>query len=183
MTRFVRIISGLSCCLIIGLIILGGGGPEPGPLLAAESSLQIEGRAGIPLPGGGRGGPPLEAHDSWRQWWLYGHSIGYAACGAKDLQVHDRGVEYGDQGRYDQAIAEFTKCVQGNPRYARAYYNRGTAYARLGQPDLAIADFTKFLEIESSIPFACFQSFPQSGGSLYAKRPIRAGPGRLQPGP
>ena len=53
MTSFVRIISGLSSCLIIGLIILGGGGLEPGPLLAAESSLQLRGRAGIPLPGRG----------------------------------------------------------------------------------------------------------------------------------
>ena len=31
MTRFVRIIFGLSCCLIIGLIILGGGGLERNP--------------------------------------------------------------------------------------------------------------------------------------------------------
>ena len=41
MTRFVRIISSLSCCLIASLIILGGGGWEKGTLLAAESSNRI----------------------------------------------------------------------------------------------------------------------------------------------
>ena len=40
MTRLAGLFS-LSCCLIIGLIILGEGGSEKGTLLAAESSLRI----------------------------------------------------------------------------------------------------------------------------------------------
>ena len=91
-----------------------------------------------------------------------GHSIFHGVTGARarDFQVLTRGVEYGDQGQYDQAIAEFTKCLQVDPRFDLAHYNRGIAYARRGQPDLAIVDFTKFIEIglSSSLLFRALHS-------------------------
>ena len=157
MTMMDRIIAGLSYCFIAGLIIFGGGGPENGTLLAAESSLMLRGEQAS----------RFRVEDEEDLHWKImtfgagaasGHSIGHSAYGAIDHQVHDRGVEYGDQGRYNQAIVEFTKCLQGNPRYARAYYNRGTAYARSGQPDLAIADFTKFIEIYPSPVVSVFHN-------------------------
>ena len=41
MTRGARIILGLSCCLITGLIIFGEGGTRKGTILAAEFSGRI----------------------------------------------------------------------------------------------------------------------------------------------
>ena len=66
------------------------------------------------------------------------NDVGSTAQVFRGAFPNDRGVEYVGQGQYDQAIAEFTKAIQQNPIYGRAYYNRGTIYARQGQTDLAI---------------------------------------------
>ena len=162
MTRFIRIILGLSCCLIIGLIVFGEGGLTKGTLLAAESSLRVREE----MVSRFRVEDEEDLH--WKTMipvrTTSGHSVGIAAYQLADyLQFHERGVEDGDQGRYDQAIAEFTKTVQINPRYGTAYYNRGTAYARTGQFDLAIADFTKFIEMGVAYPSLVFRVFHNRG--------------------
>ncbi len=76
-----------------------------------------------------------------------------AGCATMQTDLNDagaynkRGVAYARKGQYDQAISDFNKALEINPRYATAYYNRGVAYARKGQYDQAISDFTKALEI------------------------------------
>lgn len=59
----------------------------------------------------------------------------------------NRGVAYGKKGQYDQAIVDFNKAIELNPRDAAAYYNRGISYEKRGQHDRAILDFTKAIEI------------------------------------
>ena len=47
----------------------------------------------------------------------------------KDAKFYiDRGIAYGEKGQYDQAISDYNKALEINPRYAVAYYNRGIAY-------------------------------------------------------
>ena len=58
-----------------------------------------------------------------------------------------KGVGYGFKGQNDQAIADFTKAIEINPRFAYAYYNRGNAYGEKGQHDKAISDYNKAIEI------------------------------------
>jgi len=58
-----------------------------------------------------------------------------------------RGIEFGMKGQYDQAILDFKKALNINPRYAEAYNNRGIAYGQKGRYDQAILDFNKALEI------------------------------------
>jgi len=41
---------------------------------------------------------------------------------------YNRGIAYGKKGQYDQAISDFNKALEINPRYAEAYYSRGVAY-------------------------------------------------------
>ncbi|MER3447202.1 MAG: hypothetical protein C4291_10325 [Candidatus Dadabacteria bacterium] len=49
--------------------------------------------------------------------------------------------------QYDQAIYNYTKAIEANPRDAQAYYHRGVAYYNKGQYDKAIADFNKAIEL------------------------------------
>ncbi|MBI4641981.1 MAG: caspase family protein [Candidatus Tectomicrobia bacterium] len=57
-----------------------------------------------------------------------------------------QGMNYYDEGRYDLAIADFTKAIELDLKYVSAYTNRGLAYHRKDQYDSAIADFTKAIE-------------------------------------
>ena len=71
-----------------------------------------------------------------------------AGCGnIESVKLYNQGTELLEKGQYDQAIANFDKAIEINPRYAEAYNNRGIAYLRKGQYDKAISDFTKVIEI------------------------------------
>ena len=51
-----------------------------------------------------------------------------------------RGVAYGIKGQYSEAITDYKKAIEINPRYAETYINRGFAYAKgKGQYDQAIS--------------------------------------------
>jgi tetratricopeptide (TPR) repeat protein len=53
---------------------------------------------------------------------------------------------YEDQ--YDQAISDFNKAIEIDPRLAHAYNNRGWAYMKKWRYDQAISDFDKTIEID-----------------------------------
>jgi len=60
----------------------------------------------------------------------------------------NRGVAYYDKGQLDLAISDYSKAIEINPRYAKAYYSRGVSYyADKGQLDRAISDSSKAIEI------------------------------------
>ena len=53
--------------------------------------------------------------------------------------VHvNRGVDYFEDGRYENAIQEFNKAIQLAPDIAWQYYKRGVAYRKLGQYQRAV---------------------------------------------
>ena len=58
-----------------------------------------------------------------------------------------KGTSYYNKDQYGQAISDYTKAIEINPRYAVAYSNRGRAYDKKGQYDQAIKDFTKAIEV------------------------------------
>jgi serine/threonine-protein kinase len=60
---------------------------------------------------------------------------------------NDRGIAHGEKGKYDQAISDFNKAIEINPRYGKAYNNRGIVYRLKGRYDQAIADFNKAMQI------------------------------------
>ena len=49
-------------------------------------------------------------------------------------------MAYSSLGKYTQAIADFNRAIEINPRYGEAYYNRGVVYNRLGNREQAIDD-------------------------------------------
>jgi Tfp pilus assembly protein PilF len=60
---------------------------------------------------------------------------------------YNRGIDYIQQEKYDLALAEFTKAINIDPRYAEAYLNRGFLYQQQGKPDLALSDYNKAINI------------------------------------
>jgi tetratricopeptide (TPR) repeat protein len=60
----------------------------------------------------------------------------------------DIGVALYQKGRLDQAIAEFNKAIELNPRDAEAYNYRGSAYLKKGQIDRAISDYDQVLRLK-----------------------------------
>jgi hypothetical protein len=57
---------------------------------------------------------------------------------------------------YDQAIANFTKAIEMDPKYALAYNERGIAYQGRGDYDRAIADYTKAIELDPKVAYAYY---------------------------
>jgi tetratricopeptide (TPR) repeat protein len=66
----------------------------------------------------------------------------------------NRGIAQYKKGDYDQAIANYTRAIEINPNYAKAYFYRGLAYQDKGDYDRAIADYTKAIEINPKLDIA-----------------------------
>jgi hypothetical protein len=63
-------------------------------------------------------------------------------------EYNQRGVSLANQGKYEDAIKDYTRAIKLDSKNAQFYYNRGVAYINLEKYDLAIADFTKAIEID-----------------------------------
>jgi tetratricopeptide (TPR) repeat protein len=59
----------------------------------------------------------------------------------------NRGLEYYNNGDFDQAISEYNKVIQLVPNNSNPYYNRGLAYAGKGDLDPAISDYDKAIQL------------------------------------
>tara|TARA_Y100001968_G_C19271517_1_gene674497 strand:- start:224 stop:826 length:603 start_codon:yes stop_codon:yes gene_type:complete len=55
---------------------------------------------------------------------------------------------------YSGAISDYTKAIEINPRYAKAYLNRGSAKSGLTDYSGAISDYSKAIEINPRYPNA-----------------------------
>jgi len=71
-------------------------------------------------------------------------------------EYNNQGLAYRRIGKYDQAISDFNKAVEINPKYAQSFFNRGVAYMGKDQCDQAISDYTKALEIDPRYEIASF---------------------------
>ena len=63
----------------------------------------------------------------------------------------NRGVAYAKLGQHTQAISDYTKTIEFNPKFAETYYNRGVAYATLGKPEEAKNDLLKAVELNPAL--------------------------------
>jgi tetratricopeptide (TPR) repeat protein len=68
----------------------------------------------------------------------------------RDLAVtyNNRGIGYAAEGDDDRAMADYTKAIELDPKFALAYYNRGNLYIHKGDKIRAVADYTKAIEID-----------------------------------
>jgi len=58
----------------------------------------------------------------------------------------NQGVTLYEAGKYEEAVAEYTKAIELDPKLATAYYD--LAYFKMKQYDSALADFNKALELD-----------------------------------
>ena len=86
----------------------------------------------------------------------------------KDRGYNYRGAANQQKGDIDQAIFDFTRAVEINPKSSEAYNNRGTAYQTKGDFDKAILDYSQSLLIEPNDPDVYFNrgSAYQAKGDL-----------------
>jgi tetratricopeptide (TPR) repeat protein len=89
-----------------------------------------------------------------------------AALAATAGSHYTKGVEFFKKRYYDQAIQEFTKAVEINPKFAKAYAVRGVIYAAQGRFNEAMADSDKALEINPRLALA----YETRALGYYAKR-------------
>ena len=70
----------------------------------------------------------------------------------REAAIHNhRGIAYRNEGNYDLAIESFTKAIELNPDFAKAYTNRAVTYQCKGLFDRAIADHTRAIELKSDL--------------------------------
>ncbi len=65
-----------------------------------------------------------------------------------EVQKHiDKGIQFGNEGDFEKAIAEFKEVLKLDPKNVHAYNNIGVAYFRTGNLDQAIAYYTKAIDL------------------------------------
>ena len=83
----------------------------------------------------------------------------------KVASVHYRlGADYHTTGRFEQAIANFSKTVAIVPRYPNVYVDRGNTYMRVGKNQAAYDDFTSAIKLKPNYALAYFNR-----GRLFAQ--------------
>ncbi|MBR4659618.1 MAG: tetratricopeptide repeat protein [Clostridia bacterium] len=80
------------------------------------------------------------------------------------LDYYIRGDRAFDEGKCDDAIEKYNKCIREFPYYEGYYYSRGNAYAKQGKDEEAIKDFDKAIELKPNYSKAYY-----SRGMCFAK--------------
>ena len=76
-----------------------------------------------------------------------------------------QGIEYSNQGYYDEAITQFVKVIELNPQNAEAYNNLATAFGLKGNFEEAIIGYTKAIEIKPDFAVAYYGRATAYGAS------------------
>jgi Flp pilus assembly protein TadD len=61
---------------------------------------------------------------------------------------NNRGVNYDNNGRYQDAIEDYKQAVKVNPDYSEAYYNLGVAYGKVGRRQDEIEAYRQAIRIK-----------------------------------
>ena len=69
---------------------------------------------------------------------------------------YKRAIKKAEEGKFYGAISDYSKAIEINPKYSKAYNNRGNAKGALKDYDGAIADYSKAIEINSNDEVAYF---------------------------
>ncbi|EGT3961193.1 helix-turn-helix family protein [Clostridioides difficile CD149] len=85
---------------------------------------------------------------------------------ASSVDYYDRAYMYIFLNNYEDAIKDYTKAIQLNPKFAFAYLDRGNLYAFLGHKQNAFNDYDKAFEVAPNRDVKC-TIFNSSSEVLY----------------
>ena len=83
-----------------------------------------------------------------------GLALALTACGDGLSEADDHynsGAALQEQGRPEEAIAEYDEAIRLDPQLAKAYYNRTFAYDDLGQYQRAIEDYDEAIRLDPQL--------------------------------
>jgi len=69
-------------------------------------------------------------------------------------EYNDRGNVLFNEGKYDEAIAEYNKAIELYPEYSSAWNNKGVALEKLGRNEEALECYNKALQLDPSYELA-----------------------------
>ncbi|MDI6737566.1 MAG: tetratricopeptide repeat protein [Nanoarchaeota archaeon] len=102
-------------------------------------------------------------------WFGYSGIEGLAPIALISCMLNNRGNAKADQWRLEEAIEDYTKALEINPKHAGALNNRGVVRYKQGRLEEAIEDYTKALEIN-----------PKYAGALNNRGSAKYSQGRLE---
>src|SRR4029079_17238087 len=59
-----------------------------------------------------------------------------------------KGISFSNFGRYEEAIEEYNKAIEIDPRDYNGHYNKGNSLSNLGRNEEAIEEYNKAIEID-----------------------------------
>ncbi|MEK6559787.1 MAG: tetratricopeptide repeat protein, partial [Planctomycetota bacterium] len=77
-----------------------------------------------------------------------------AGCGSKADHHNKQGLIFYNKRKYDEAIVEFKKALELNPRHYDAHFNLGAAYSSKNMPDESILELRKAVDVDPNEPKA-----------------------------
>ena len=79
---------------------------------------------------------------------------GVSSTSSEAVEIYNDGVELQEQGRLDEAIAQYGEAIRLNPQLFQAYFNREIIYAELGEYQRAIEDYDQAISIDPDLALA-----------------------------
>ena len=93
-------------------------------------------------------------------------TIALAGCSNAAIGHYNAGVQLSDDGRWEEAMAEYDEAIRLDPQLALAYNNRGVAYKNLGKHQRAIEDFDAAIRLDPQLAMA-YNSLPSIPSTNY----------------
>jgi len=78
-------------------------------------------------------------------------SVALAGCSNAAIDHGNAGAQLSNDGRWQEAIAEYDEAIRLNPQYAEAYNDRGIAYCNLGEHQRAIEDLNEAIRLDPQL--------------------------------
>ena len=112
---------------------------------------------------------------------LWSYELDYLKRGspsviAETTALFNRALAYYHGNEKEKALKDYTRIIEINPGFEKAYLNRGVIYGQLGDYDRAIADFSAAIRINPREPDAYFNralAYKMKGEMEMAARDFR----------